>query len=241
MIVTCPSCSVRYLVDARAIGAKGRTVRCARCSHTWHQDAPPEALEAAAPLAPSAAPQPSPAPATDARPAPPRAHSPLLSPQDRVQLPALTRPRRRWGATLVWAASLLLLVAGLTAAAIVERNRVVSLVPGTAPFYALVGYPVNDAALGLVFRNVSTSRDMENGLPTLVIQGEVANVSSVARAVPKLVAILRDRGEHELQEQSFSVAADRLMPGEVVPFHTTISQPAEEASGVIVTFARSGG
>lgn len=143
-------------------------------------------------------------------------------------------------AGLAWAASLLLLVAGLTAAAIVERNRIVSLVPALAPLYALAGFSVNDAAFGLVFRNVSTSRDMENGLPTLVIQGEVANVSSVARAVPKLVAILRDRGEHELQEQSFSVEAAQLLPGETVPFHTTISQPAEEASGVIVTFARGG-
>jgi hypothetical protein len=59
--------------------------------------------------------------------------------------------------------------------------------------------------------------------------------------VPKLIAILRDRGEHELQEQSFAVTSERLLPGEAVPFHTTISQPAEEASGVIVTFARGGG
>ena len=242
MIVTCPSCAVRYVVDPRALGAKGRTVRCARCAHTWRQDAPPETLQdAAKTLEAPAAPAPAPA-RTAAAPASPRERAaPVLAAQERVQLPALSRPPRRWGSALIWAASVLLLLVGLAAAAIVERGRIVELLPAAARFYALAGFPVSDAGLGLVFRNVTTSRDMDNGLPTLVIEGEVTNVSSVARAVPKLVAILRDRGEHELQEQSFAVDAVRLLPGESVQFHTTISQPAEEASGVIVTFSRAGG
>lgn len=40
MIVSCPACSTRYLVNSAAIGIDGRTVRCARCSHTWHEEAP---------------------------------------------------------------------------------------------------------------------------------------------------------------------------------------------------------
>jgi len=246
MIVTCPSCAVRYVVDPRALGAKGRIVRCARCAHTWRQEAPPETLQEAAPPSPQTAEPPAaakPAPVSDAAAsaAPRERATPVVAPQDRVQLPALSRPRRRWGAALAWTGSLLLLLVGLAAAAIVERARIVELLPAAARVYALAGFPVSDVGMGLVFRNVSTSRDMDNGLPTLVIEGEVMNVSSVARPVPKLVAILRDRGEHELQEQSFTVDAARLLPGESVPFHTTISQPAEEASGVIVTFAHSGG
>ena len=41
MIVTCPSCATRYLVDPAALGETGRMVRCARCTHAWTQ-APPE-------------------------------------------------------------------------------------------------------------------------------------------------------------------------------------------------------
>src|SRR5690349_17137768 len=43
MIVSCPVCRTRYQVDEGALrGRSGRTVRCANCSHTWHQAAPPE-------------------------------------------------------------------------------------------------------------------------------------------------------------------------------------------------------
>ena len=35
MILTCPSCATRYLVDPAALGETGRMVRCARCAHTW--------------------------------------------------------------------------------------------------------------------------------------------------------------------------------------------------------------
>jgi predicted Zn finger-like uncharacterized protein len=40
MIVSCPACSTRYLVEPAALGSKGRLVRCAKCEQSWHQDPP---------------------------------------------------------------------------------------------------------------------------------------------------------------------------------------------------------
>ncbi len=40
MIIACPACATRYVVPDSAIGAEGRTVRCAKCRHSWFQDGP---------------------------------------------------------------------------------------------------------------------------------------------------------------------------------------------------------
>lgn len=50
-----------------AIGGDGRTVRCAKCKHSWHQDPPPLDLKE---QAPPATPVPAPAPAPALAPAP---------------------------------------------------------------------------------------------------------------------------------------------------------------------------
>jgi predicted Zn finger-like uncharacterized protein len=42
MLISCPSCSARYLVADTVIGPAGRRVRCASCKHVWHQMAAQE-------------------------------------------------------------------------------------------------------------------------------------------------------------------------------------------------------
>jgi len=75
MIITCPSCSARYVVDPVKIGAQGRTVKCAKCANAWAQPAPTAEEMAGAdtapapPLEPAPASEPAPEPAPDPAPA----------------------------------------------------------------------------------------------------------------------------------------------------------------------------
>lgn len=49
MIIACPACSTRYVVPDTAVGVDGRTVRCAKCRHSWFQQGPEIAVPAERP------------------------------------------------------------------------------------------------------------------------------------------------------------------------------------------------
>ena len=87
MIIACPACATRYVVPDTAIGVEGRTVRCAKCRHSWYQEGPelaPRPASAAAPAPP--APEP-PAPEPQPEPEPAAAAVPIeeaAAPPDEV-------------------------------------------------------------------------------------------------------------------------------------------------------------
>lgn len=56
MIITCPACATRYVVPDSAIGVDGRTVRCAKCRHSWFQEGAELDLPRPAPPAPQPVP-----------------------------------------------------------------------------------------------------------------------------------------------------------------------------------------
>lgn len=59
MIIACPACATRYVVPDGAVGIDGRTVRCAKCRHSWFQEGPAldrPAQAAAPPVAAARAP-----------------------------------------------------------------------------------------------------------------------------------------------------------------------------------------
>lgn len=87
MIIACPACGTRYAVPDAAIGSEGRTVRCAKCKHSWYQD-PPETTATAPETGPETttpadpAPQPAPPP-SDATAVPPPAAPAAAAPPPR--------------------------------------------------------------------------------------------------------------------------------------------------------------
>ncbi len=77
MIIACPACATRYVVPDSAVGVDGRTVRCAKCRHSWFQEGPrverpaPPPTAAAAPAPPPRQPEPQQPPEPKAAPVEP--------------------------------------------------------------------------------------------------------------------------------------------------------------------------
>jgi predicted Zn finger-like uncharacterized protein len=220
MIVTCPACTTRYLVDPRALGDAGRVVRCANCSKTWHQT-PPEDLPRSLDVAPA-----------DVVPD---------FTTGRAQLPALPRRRGVPWATIAWSVPVVILLAAAIAG-IAAREQVVALWPPATRLYTMVGLAVEPPGIGLELRREKTTTDFvtENGVRTLVVKGEVVNISQIARDVPTLKLVLRDRDGGELQEMMFNVPEQRLPPGASVTFRTSVPQPNPAATSVLVTIGGGG-
>ncbi|MGE0716918.1 MAG: MJ0042-type zinc finger domain-containing protein, partial [Alphaproteobacteria bacterium] len=135
MILTCPACVTRYLVDPRSLGAAGRTVRCANCGHSWHQTPPADAPRR-----------------IDVAP-PPGPETPVV----RANLPALPPPQRPRTNYLPWTLALAIMVA-LVVVAHLGRDRIVEAWPPAAKLYAMLGVRVEAVGAGLEIRGIVTER-----------------------------------------------------------------------------------
>jgi predicted Zn finger-like uncharacterized protein len=213
MIVTCPSCSTRYIVDPKALGPTGRLVRCASCKHTWMQ-APPADMPKPVDVEP---------PPDSLRPIPPGSNLPAFP----------SAPARRSHAA-GWLIFLAVLLAG-AAALVVGRDQIVAGWPPAARLYDMVGLSVETVGAGLELRNVSSSR-REDGPPVIVVEGTVMNVSNRPREVPRLKAVVRSAARQDLKNWTFTPGVLVLLPGETANFRAELADPPRGATDLAITF-----
>lgn len=245
MILTCPSCDTRYAVDSAKFPTAGRTVRCAKCSHSWHQAAEaPEFIAEPPAAAPETAAEAQPAPQrslADApmpdsfpvNPSPTRAFAPMaMAPQPRSPL----GPKLAVAAGWVGLIAVLLLIA---ASAVRYRQDIVVIWPQSAGAYSTLGLHVN--ASGIDFRQVDYHRESEDGQVVLAVSGVIVNAGSRQLPVPQMVRVtLSDASNHELYHWTFKPDATVLGPGQSVPFVTRLSSPPAAARHLEVRFAKDG-
>lgn len=192
-------------------------VRCAKCGHQWMQD-PPEDL--------------------------PKQVDPIsLDRGERyipgVNLPGFPRSPSRRNSLTGWAA-LVLIVVAVAGTGVVAREAITAAWPPAARLYEAIGFPVEALGAGLELRNVTSERKFENGMPVLIIKGEITNVSNRMRDVPQMRGALRNADQRVIQQWTFNAAQSRLLPGETAQFVTQVKNPPPKASGLTLTFTRDG-
>jgi predicted Zn finger-like uncharacterized protein len=244
MIVTCPNCATRYLVDDATLGdVARRRVRCASCGNLWTYSTEAEAIHAAAVAeltaeAATATSAPGGPPVAEPGRAEPRIQSPAYSggragptaqgrPSVAVELPAAARRRGLRAVGL----GLIVLVAALVFGAILARDKIIATWPAAAPVYAALHLSEQPGA-GLEV-TVTPTRTTQS----LVIDGNIVNGSATARRVPRLRVTLRDGNKNDLESKVIDPPVDRLAPGATARFNTVFEHPSITATGVDVTFA----
>ncbi|GAA0735857.1 MJ0042-type zinc finger domain-containing protein [Sphingomonas japonica] len=232
MILECTECRNRYLVPDSAIGAAGRTVRCANCKHSWFQEPAPaaEARPAASIKAPpppiAAAPAPpEPAPGPVADPVPPsRASFSFVDPAA-IAPPAPPRefdafahqppfrprrnPARRWTAAAMIAGVSMLLGVG----AILYTGA-----PGLA---SQLGIPVGTSATPLRFTERAIDRrNLSSGNELFAVSGRIENPTATTQRIPDIQAELRDVQGRMVFSWTITPPTRTLGPSAAVEFNS---------------------
>jgi predicted Zn finger-like uncharacterized protein len=130
--------------------------------------------------------------------------------------------------------SVILVLVLLDAIVIGWRNDFVRLMPQTASFYAKLGLPVN--LRGLAFDDLNTTVEQHEGVPILVVEGDIFNQTRRIIDVPRLRFAVRNAARQEIYSWTAVLPRTLLSPGDAVPFRTRLASPPPDAHDVLVRF-----
>jgi len=253
MIIACPACATRYVVPDSAIGVDGRTVRCAKCRHSWFQHGPelPQVPEPAAPPAPAAqavppveepAASPIPAPPSGdpegaSEPPPPIREEPrgqrvysdettaeeYANPSSFAHEPPF-RPRRNRLKLYTIAASVFAVVAFAAIGAVAWYG-----LPDWAPLSRQT-FGAAQPDLVLEFPpNRQDRRTLPNGAEFFGASGKVTNVGKERRAVPPILIVLRDSTDRIVYSWEVFPPKRQLAPGESMTINEAVTDVPRSA------------
>jgi predicted Zn finger-like uncharacterized protein len=129
-----------------------------------------------------------------------------------------------------WTALILVLFA-FNVALVGARSEVVRFFPQTASLFAAVGLPVN--LRNLKFENLRISKEAQEGLSSLIVEGTIISITSRPVEVPRL----RDTAGQEVYTWTALPGRSILGPGEKLDFRSRFVSPPDNAVDVMVRFA----
>ena len=266
MNIVCPNCGTSYDVDAAALGAAGRTVRCVRCRQTWlarvddmvRADAMVEGADqiglgdATAQLPSAGGPE-----AMEHEIPVPRVESPPLAheaaPAKKQTAAAQVEPTRsRSMSGRRTTARRLAFGFGSTSDFRVSAPLAITIMAALAA--ALVIWRNDVVRLlpqtapffqfsglgvnlrGLAFEDVRVSTETVNGSRVYVIEGVITLTSRKPMEIPRLRFVVQDARGAEIYAWNSVVDQAVARPGERVAFKSRLASPPAEAHSVVVRF-----
>lgn len=132
-----------------------------------------------------------------------------------------------------WTAIILVLVA-FNVALLGARKDVVRYLPQTASLFAAIGLPVN--LRNLKFENVRISKETQDGINNLIVEGAIVSEAGKPVEVPRLRFAARNSTGQEVYTWTMPPPRSILGPGERLEFRSQIPAPPADASDVMVRF-----
>ncbi|MBB3859442.1 putative Zn finger-like uncharacterized protein [Novosphingobium hassiacum] len=242
MIIACPACSTRYVVPDNAVGVDGRTVRCARCRHSWFQAGPqlppraePDGEDAAlATVQPpetvaQAEPQGTAPPEEPPTPPPlPRSTRRIAEVEDESASPFDHQPpfRPRRNPAKLWTMAAVAFALSVTAlGAAIWVFGVPQWLPGAGQTF---GADRPDLELSFPPEK-QDRRQLPNGTEYFGASGTVSNVGKDVRTLPAILIVLRDSRDKVVKTWEVPPPQDELAPGESVTINAAVTDVPKTA------------
>ena len=173
-------------------------------------------------------------------PADPSDHTPHIDAPRNIERIASSRPGKSFAARHRLRLSRHALPAAICTLALIlfcliaARQQVVRFLPQTASLYARIGLPVN--LRGLAFENIKIAREMEDGVPILIVEGDIVGTTGRHTEVPRLRFAVTDGAGKEIYAWTARPSRNLLPPGEALPFRSRLASPPADASSISVRF-----
>jgi hypothetical protein len=132
-----------------------------------------------------------------------------------------------------WTAIVLVLFS-FNVALIGARDEVVRYLPQTASLFAAIGLPVN--LRHLKFEKVHISKEAQDGVNVLIVEGIIVSDSKKPVSVPRLRFAARNATGQEVYTWTTLPARSILGPGETLEFRSRLASPPADAADVMVRF-----